>query len=205
MSEIKILLADDHAIVLDGLKLVLSIDPQFKVVGEVQNGQEVLDFVESNEVDIIIMDINMPVMDGITCSKKLKSINPQVKVIILTMYPQKSFIDEIIKIGIDGCLVKSNTGKELSEAILRVWSGKPYYDQIGQFDSKEEAIKKHKLSEREVEIIRGLADGLTSESIADHLCISLHTVRTHRKNILKKLELHNSSELVQYAINNGII
>ena len=205
MSEIKILLADDHAIVLDGLKLVLSIDPQFKVVGEVQNGQEVLDFVESNEVDIIIMDINMPVMDGITCSKKLKSINPQVKVIILTMYPQKSFIDEIIKIGIDGCLVKSNTGKELSEAILRVWSGKPYYDQIGQFDSKEEAIKKHKLSDREVEIIRGLADGLTSESIADELCISLHTVRTHRKNILKKLELHNSSELVQYAINNGII
>lgn len=205
MSNIKILLADDHAIVLDGLKLVLSIDPTFQVVGEVQNGQEVIDFIETNEVDIIIMDINMPVMDGITCSRKLKAIDDRIKIIILTMYPQKSFIDEIIKIGIDGCLVKSNTGKELSEAVLRVSSGKPYYDQIGQFDSKEEVIKKFKLSDREVEIIRALADGLTSETIAEDLCISLHTVRTHRKNILKKLELHNSSELVQYAFNNGII
>jgi DNA-binding NarL/FixJ family response regulator len=205
MSKIRILLADDHSIVLDGLKLILEIDPNMQVVEEAHNGQEVLDFVSNNDVDVIIMDINMPVMDGITCSRKLKSINKNIKIILLTMYAQKSFVEDIVKIGIDGCLLKSNTGKELTEAIVRVHSGKSYYDQIGQFNSKDEAIKKHKLTEREVEIIRGLADGLTSDTIADDLSISLHTVRTHRKNILKKLDLHNSSELVHYALNNGII
>ena len=147
----------------------------------------------------------MPIMDGITCSRKIKSFDKEVKIIVLTMYAQKSFVEEIVKIGIDGCLLKSNTGRELTEAILKVQSGKPYYDQIGLFDSKEEAIKKHKLTDREVEIIRGLANGLTSETIGEELFISEHTVRTHRKNILKKLGLHNSSELVQYALNNGII
>jgi DNA-binding NarL/FixJ family response regulator len=205
MTNIKVLLADDHSIVLDGLRLILEIDPTMEVVGEARNGQEVLDFIESHSVDVIIMDINMPTMDGITCSRKIKLLNPDIKIIVLTMYPQKSFVDDIVKIGIDGCLLKSNTGKELTEAIRRVQSGKPYYDQIRSFDSKEEAIRKHKLTDREVEIIRALADGQTSDQIATELFISEHTVRTHRKNILKKLDLHNSSELVQYALSNGII
>lgn len=205
MKSIKILLADDHQIVIDGLKLILESKKQCVVVGEVTNGQEVLDFLVENSVDIVVLDINMPVMDGITCAKRLKSRYPHIKIIILTMYAQKSFIEEIIKIGIDGCLLKNNTGKELADAIDRVWDGKAYYDQIQSFTATNEEIKQYKLSDREIEIIQSISEGLSSFDIAQKLFISAHTVKTHRKNILKKLGLHNSSELTQYALNNGII
>lgn len=205
MNKIKILLADDHKIVIDGLRLILDSNEKFEVVGEVENGQQVIDYIEKQKVDIVVLDINMPIMDGITCAKRIKSNFTDVKVIILTMYAQKSFIEEIIQIGIDGCLLKNNTGKELSDAIERVHSGKSYYDQIQSFSPNEEEIKKYKLGNREIEIIHSLADGLTSSQIAEKLFISEHTVKTHRKNILKKLNLHSSSELIQYALNNGII
>jgi len=205
MSTNNILLADDHQIVIDGLKLILDSRENFEVIGEVADGQQVLDFLVKNPVDIVVLDINMPVMDGITCAKQIKDRYRQVKVIVLTMYAQKSFVEEIIKIGIDGCLLKNNTGKELAEAIDRVYSGRSYYDQIQTFDSDKEEIKKHKLSQREIEIIKLLADGLSSSQISERLFISEHTVKTHRKNILKKLDLHNSSELIQYALNNGVI
>ena len=205
MNNIKILLADDHQIVIDGLKLILEAEKQYNVVGEVTNGQQVLDFLAQNSVDIVVLDINMPIMDGITCAKKIKARFNGTKVIVLTMYAQKSFIEEIINIGIDGCLLKNNTGKELADAIDRVHSGRSYYDQIQAFNSEKEEVHRHKLTMREVEIIQLLADGLSSSQIGDRLFISGHTVKTHRKNILKKLDLHNSSELIQYALNNGII
>lgn len=205
MSSVRILIADDHQIVLDGLKMVLSAREDFEVVGEASNGLEVLDFVANNRVDIVVLDINMPEMDGIKCARKIKSDYPNIKVIILTMYAQKSFVEEIVKIGIDGCLLKNNTGKELSDAIARVHSGKSYYDQIQNFSKDDKELKEYSLSEREIEIIRKLGDGLTSSQIGDALFISEHTVKTHRKNILKKLNLHSSSELIQYALNNGII
>lgn len=204
MKKIKIVLADDHQIVIDGLKLVLSSREDFNVIGEAANGLEVLDFLKNNKADVVVLDINMPEMDGIKCAKKIKATYPEVKVIILTMYAQKSFVEEIVKIGIDGCLLKNNTGKELSDAIARVQSGKSYYDQIQNF-SKEESKQNYTLSDREIEIIRKLGDGMTSSQIANELYISEHTVKTHRKNILKKLDLHSSSELIQYALNNGII
>lgn len=205
MSPIKILLADDHKIVIDGLKLILESRAHYEVVGEVENGQQALEFLAKNKVNIVVLDINMPIMDGITCAKKIKEQYTDVKVIVLTMYAQTSFIEEIIKIGIDGCLLKNNSGKELAEAIDRVHSGRSYYDQIHSFNSATKEVKKHKLTEREIEIIKLLADGLSSNQIGERLFISEHTVRTHRKNILKKLNLHNSSELIQYALNNGII
>ncbi len=205
MNKVKILIADDHQIVIDGLKLVLSSQENFEVAGEASNGVEVLDFLAKTRVDIVVLDINMPEMDGIKCAKKVKELYPKTKVIILTMYAQKSFVEEIIKIGIDGCLLKNNTGKELSDAIARVHSGKSYYDQIQNFSKDESKTKEYPLSDREIEIIRKLSDGLTSSQISEALFISLHTVKTHRKNILRKLDLHSSSELIQYALNNGII
>jgi len=205
MNSIKILLADDHTIVLDGLRLILSSNADFLIVGEAENGQAVLDMLQKETVDIVILDINMPVMDGITCAKRIKADHQGVKVIILTMYAQKSFVEEIVKIGIDGCLLKNNTGKELEEAILRVQSGRSYFDQIQSFTSEKEVVKGFKLSDREIEITRCLSEGKTSLEIADQLFISEHTVKTHRKNILKKLDIHSAPELVQYAINNGII
>lgn len=205
MGIIKVLLADDHQIVLDGLKMILDANEQITVVGEAENGVKVLEFLEKNYVDIVVLDINMPEMDGIRCSKKIKEKFPHVKIIILTMYAQKSFIQEIVQIGIDGCLIKNNTGKELAQAITRVQSGMSYYDQIQNFNSEDQSVKQHQLTERELDIIRALSEGLSSSQIGEKLFISEHTVKTHRKNILKKLDIHNSAELVQYAINNSII
>ncbi|MEM6523505.1 MAG: response regulator transcription factor [Bacteroidota bacterium] len=205
MNKTKVLLADDHQIVIEGLRLILSTQPDIEVVGDCKDGREVLGFLAKQMVDVLVLDINMPEMDGISCARKVKSEFPDIKIIILTMYAQKSFIEEIIKIGIDGCLLKNNTGKELADAIRRVQSGKSYYDQIQNFNSDEDKIKEYQLSERELDIIRSLADGLSSNQIAEKLFISVHTVRTHRKNILRKLDLHNSPELVQYAINHGIL
>lgn len=205
MGKIRVLLADDHQIVIEGIKMILDSHEEYEVCAELNNGQEVLDYLASNEVDVAILDINMPVMDGITCSKEIKSRFASTKIILLTMYAQKSFIQEIVKIGIDGCLLKNNTGKELAQAINRVISGSAYYDQLKSFESKEETVNSYKLSSREIEIVNHLANGLSSSQIADTLFISIHTVKTHRKNILKKLNLDNSYELVQYAMNNGLI
>ncbi len=205
MRDIKTLLADDHAIVMEGLQAVLSSDEEISVVGTVGDGEQAIQFVKQNDVDVVILDINMPVMDGISCAKILKKDFPHIKIIILTMYAQKSFVEEIVKIGIDGCLLKNNTGKELIDAVLRVMGGKLYYDRIGTFTSSEEEVTQYKLSEREIDVVKLMADGLTSGEIADKLFISEHTVKTHRKNILKKLNVHNSSQAVQYASQNKLI
>ena len=205
MRRIRVLLADDHAIVIEGLKAVLSVHEHIQILGEVVNGQEVLDFLENELADVIVLDINMPIMDGLTCAKKVKQKYPKVKIIILTMYAQKSFIEEMLKIGIDGALLKNNTGKELKEAIDRVYSDRSYYDLIRAFNEDKNQITQYKLGEREIEIIKLLAEGLTSHQIAEKLFIAESTVKTHRRNILRKTELQNTSQLIQFALNQGII
>lgn len=202
---IKTLLADDHAIVVEGLREILSHDDEIEVVGSAANGEEVMTFVRLNDVDVVVLDINMPIMDGITCAKHLKKDHKDVKVLILTMYPQKSFVTEIVNLGIDGCLLKNNTGQELGSAIHRVASGRQYYDRIRTFNSEEQKVIQYKLSKREIEVVKCVAEGLTSTEIAERLFISEHTVNTHRKNILKKLGLKNSSELVNFANENQLI
>lgn len=205
MTRIRILLADDHTIVLDGLKAVLKSSDALEVVGEVKNGEEVLTFVATHPVDVVVLDINMPVMDGITCARKLKQKYPHIRIIILTMYAQKSFFEQIVRLGVDGCLLKSNSGQELTDAIERVMSGKSYYDRIHTFVAEKEDVFQYKLSKREIEIVKLIAEGLTSIQIADKLFIAEHTVKTHRKNILRKTGAANTSQLVQFALNNQLI
>jgi len=205
MNKIKVLIADDHSIVMEGLQVVLSAEEELEVVGTVLNGEEVMIFVARHEVDVVVLDINMPVMDGITCARKLKKEYPGIKIIILTMYAQRSFVDEIVKIGIDGCLLKNNTGKELTTAIFRVMNGSQYYDRLKNFNSSEEEIKQYKLSARELDVIKLVAEGLTSQEIADQLFISELTVQTHRRNMMRKLDLKNSMQVVQFAKDNELI
>lgn len=204
MNTVTVLLADDHRIVLEGIKAVLKDYPQLSVAGTVENGEEVLAFVKQQPVHVAVLDINMPKMDGLTCARRLKNLYPGIKIIILTMYAQKSFIEEIMRLGIDGCLLKSNTGRELGEAILRVHSDKSYYDMVQLFTTEQDDTPR-KLSEREIEIIKLLAQGFTSTAIAQKLFIAEHTVKTHRKNILRKINAHSTNELVQFALNHKII
>ncbi|MCF6359987.1 MAG: response regulator transcription factor [Cyclobacteriaceae bacterium] len=205
MKPITVVLADDHHIILDGLQVVLSNDEDIEVIGTVENGKEVIEFLEKNKTDLVVLDINMPKMDGITCARVIKKQFPGVKILILTMYPQKSFVDEIVKIGIDGCLLKNNTGKELITAIKRVMAGKSYFDHLKSFTSEQDEVFQFKLTKRELEIIKCIADGLSSIEMAEKLFISEHTVRTHRKNLLKKTGLSNTSQLIKYATEQQIL
>lgn len=205
MKPITVVLADDHHIILDGLQVVLSNDENIEVIGTVENGEEVIEFLEKNKTDLVVLDINMPKMDGITCARVIKKQFPDVKILILTMYPQKSFVDEIVKIGIDGCLLKNNTGKELITAIKRVMTGKSYFDHLKSFTSEQDEVFQFKLTKRELEIIKCIADGLSSIEMAEKLFISEHTVRTHRKNLLKKTGLSNTSQLIKYATEQQIL
>ncbi|MDG1332301.1 MAG: response regulator transcription factor [Crocinitomicaceae bacterium] len=201
----RILIADDHRIVATGVQAIFETKDEYTVVGVVENGLEVLETLQNTTVDIVIMDINMPEMNGIVCTRKLKGKYPQVKVIILTMYNRKQFIRELWDVGADGCVLKSNTGKDLLTAIERVLSGQTYFDRMNDFvDSKKEK-NEYKLSEREIEIIGLVAEGLTSKEIAQRLFISEHTVKTHRKNIFRKLQVKDTDELIQFALNEGIL
>jgi DNA-binding NarL/FixJ family response regulator len=192
--------------VIEGLRAVLERNDGLEVVGEVTDGKQVLDHLEKDpSVHMVILDINMPELDGISCARAIKDVFPDVKVIILTMYAQRSFVDEIVKLQIEGCLLKNNTGKDLLDAIARVRKGELYYDHIKDFVGENDVISNFKLSNREIEVISALSEGLTSDQIAEKLFISEHTVKTHRKNILKKLGINNTGALIQYAIKNHII
>uniref|UniRef100_UPI00404AA160 response regulator transcription factor n=1 Tax=Fulvivirga sp. TaxID=1931237 RepID=UPI00404AA160 len=206
MKMIKIILADDHAIVIDGLKAIIKSESDIVAIGEASDGVKVLELIAVGEMpDVVILDINMPNMDGLTCARAIKREYPKIKIIVLTMYSQKSFIDEILHIGIDGCLLKNNSGEELVSAIRRVASGNSYFDQIKTFIVETEEISGFKLSSREIEIIKLIIKGFTSNEIAEKLFIAESTVKTHRKNILGKTNLHNGTQLTQFAIENKIV
>lgn len=200
-----ILIADDHPIVAGGIEAILNTADHLNVIGIVDNGQKVLDRVAQTPVDLVLLDINMPVMNGIECTRRLKEQYPEIKVIVITMYNRKQFIRELFEVGADGCILKSNTGKELLTALERVISGKTYFDQLNDFIDAPKEFKEFRLSEREIEIIELIAEGATSKEISNRLFISEHTVKTHRKNIFQKTQVSDSDQLINWAMNNKLI
>jgi len=204
MNEIKIYIADDHAIVVEGLTEILRSQINLKIIGTAANGEEVIQLMNNRPADVVIVDINMPKMNGIQCTEWIKKNHPKTKVIILTMFPEKSYIDQLILAGADGCLLKSRGSKDLLEAIERVTSSKSYFDRIRDFVEPDNHPV-YNLSEREVEVTRLIVNGLTSIEIADKLFLSEHTVKTHRKNIFRKLGINSISQLSAFAINNQIV
>lgn len=200
-----ILIAEDHQMVALGIKAILATSNSLSVAGIVCNGQELLETIATTSVDLVLMDINMPVMNGIECTKRLKTVSPETKVIFLTMYNHKHFIRDIFEAGADGCILKSNSAIELISAIERVISGKTYFDHINEFMDTHKELKEFKLSEREIDIIVMIAEGATSKEISNRLYISEHTVKTHRKNIFQKTQVGNADQLIQWAMNNRLI
>jgi DNA-binding NarL/FixJ family response regulator len=201
----KILIADDHPIVADGLAEILKQEERFVIAGRVQNGMEVLQFLQSDYVDLILMDISMPLMDGIKCTKAVKQKFPDIGILILTMYNQQHFLRELIKAGANGCMLKNKSGLDLIQAIDRIISGKSFYDNTSDHKLSTAELTEAKLSEREIEIVVAIAEGHTSKDIAQKLYISEHTVKTHRKNIFRKLNLNDAADLTRYALEHGII
>lgn len=207
METIKIILADDHKLVRDGIKSLLQINPSFKVVAEVDNGNELIQKMEEMLPDVVLVDISMPDTNGLDAVSQLLKINPNFKFIMLTMHDDPEYILKSVETGAKGYLLKNVEFDELQTAIQTVASGGKYFNQQISERMIESLSRPKKakdeipdLTTRELEILKEVANGLSTKLIADKLSISARTVETHRLHIMKKMYSQNTAELVKKAI-----
>ncbi len=211
MNKIRIVLVDDHALMRDGIRALIDLQDDIEIVGEACEGQEAIDKAQELKPDVLIMDISMPEMDGLEATRRIKKKNPSVKVLVLTQHDNREYILSTIKSGSDGYLPKRALGVELVSAIRAMHEGNSFLypsataalieDYLLQAGGKESYDR---LSSREREILKLIADGHTSREIADMLFISLKTILNHRAKIMEKLDIHNRTELIKYAIRKGL-
>lgn len=215
MQKIRVMVVDDHTIVRDGIQSLLSLTPDIEVVGEAVNGREALDIARNLLPHVIIMDISMPIMDGIEATRRIHKELPEVKVIILTQYEDSEHVFPIIEAGACGFISKIAASSELISGIRSVHRGDSYLspsvarllvESHQQGGSSRRAYDPYEhLTDREREIFKLLAEGHTTQEIAQLLVISPKTVEGHKTNLMAKLDLHNRVDLVKYALRKGII
>jgi two-component system nitrate/nitrite response regulator NarL len=207
---INVLIVDDHQIVIDGLKALLSGYEGVSMKGEARNGREAMDMLDVLKVDVVLLDLDMPVMGGVDFMKELSKSKHDVKVIVLTMHDEKAMIRTLLDIGAHGYLLKNSSRDELIQAVEGVIEGKQHLSEevhtmLLTPDKDLRSEKFAELTEREVEILKCVAEGLSNKEIGDKLFISPRTVDTHRTNVMQKLELHNVAGMVRFAIQNGLL
>lgn len=214
MKHIRVILADDHTVFRQGLKSLLSLEKDISIVSEAGNGKEAVDFAKQLHPDVIIMDINMPVLNGLEATKQIKAELPKTKIVILTSQGDDKSVFSLIEAGADGYLLKDVAAENLITAIRDVYAGKsilhPEVAQklITRLTSKEEHSKpkiSNLLTDREIEVLKALAKGYSNMQIAETLFISQRTVQNHLHNIYNKLGVNGRTEAVIYAIQEGII
>ena len=203
---IKVLLVDDHPLFREGLKYRLSLDSKIEVVGEAENGKIALELIKNNEFDIVLMDINMPEMDGMYVLELIKEQSLDCKVLMLSMHDNKEYILGAMRHGADGYILKDVPGKELIEAIKKVISGKHYFSsEVTEILSKEIAGEQRGIvTRREQLVLRHISQGLSNKRIAQELNVSVRTVETHKRNIKQKLGIDSTVGLMRYAIDYGL-
>ncbi len=210
---IKILLVDDHEIMLDGLCSLLEKEPDFEIVASATNGRDAITLAKEHKPDVVVMDINMPDLNGADATIQLKSSEPNIQVLTLSAHIHNKHIARMIEAGASGYLPKSSAAKELAEAIRTVANGKTYLspkvmDSVFQYFHEKPARSAPSLtslSMREREVLQLIAEGKMTKEISDILHISESTVDSHRQGIMKKLNLHSIADLTKYAISQGII
>ena len=208
---LNVLLVDDHAIVTDGLLALLNDQPDLNIKGVARNGREAIDMVNVLKIDIVLMDIDMPEMNGIEATKVLKKDFPDLKIVILTMHDEKAMIRMLLDIGADGYLLKNSSKDEVLKAFANVHNGIQHISEevntvlLTTEKAAERDGKLSELTEREIEILKFIAEGLSNKEIGDKLFISHRTVDTHRTNLMQKLGVHNIAGLVRTAIQGGLV
>lgn len=215
MDKIRILIADDHNIVREGVRMILTSQEDFEVVGEASTGREALEQARSLQPDVVVMDISMPDMTGIQATEKIRKELPSVQVLGLTMHEEDSYVFELLRVGAAGYVLKRAAAEDLVSGVRAAHRGEAFlypsvakrvvedFLQRATAQEKEQALDG--LTEREREVLTLIAEGLTNQTIASRLFISIKTVQTHRAHILEKLNLHDRTELVRYAIRKGLI
>lgn len=214
-KKFKIIIAEDHTIVREGLRALLSSDPNLEVVGEAQDGREAIRSAENLKPDLVLMDLSMPRMSGMDAIREIKKRCPQTKIIVLTVHKTEEYVLASLEAGADGYVLKDATHAELIICIKHVIKGKRYLspevsDKVidGYLDGKK-TIKPSSLwstlTQREREILKLIAEGYKNKEIGDFLCISVKTVEKHRANLMGKLDLHSASALTAFAIERGLV
>ncbi|NND93835.1 MAG: response regulator transcription factor [Flavobacteriales bacterium] len=207
---IRLMMIDDHKLVREGFSALLAQEDDIELVGTGENGTEGMRLLGIFQIDVALVDIDMPEMNGIEFTTKAKSDYPDLKIIILTMHEEPAMMQELISLGADGYLLKTTDREELSFAIKKVANGKKYYSDeltaaLNSPGLKVSTPGEVSLSDREKEILEFVAEGLSNKEIGSKLNISHRTVDTHRNNLMKKLDIHNVAGLVRYAFKHGII
>lgn len=217
---ITILIADDHSIIRDGIKSLLKEDEGIQVIGEAASGKEVIEKISQQTVDLVLMDLNMPDMDGFEATQYLGTHYPEVKVLILTMLENEKFVCQVLQAGASGYILK-NTGKvELTYAIRMVAEGIPYvssqiimnllkkntFSQVRtETASQSNITTPNNISSRELEVLKLISEGYTNAEAADKLFVSKRTVDAHRQNLIEKTNAKNTADLIRYAISKGLV
>lgn len=211
---VKIFIADDHAVFRDGLKRILADNANFEVIGEAADGQETVNKVQEQHPDILLLDVSMPVFNGFQVVERVKDLEPAIKVIVLTLHNNESFISSFLKAGVNGYIIKTATAREVILALEAVAKGGYYLDpSVSRFvinhyveNTIEDQVEEWDgLTSREVEVLKLIAEGYKNQDIADLLNVSVKTVESHRYNIMEKLDMHDRIDLVKYAIRRGLI
>ena len=208
---INILIADDHSVVREGLKQIISGNADMTVLAEAGNGNEAIEKIRGNAFSVVILDISMPGKNGLDTMKEIKVMHPDLPVLILSMYPEEQYALRFFRAGASGYLTKKSAPEELVSAIRTVSKGKKYVSPvlaeklIGELDITTEKPLHSALSDREFQVLCLMASGKTSGEIAEELFLSVKTVSTYRTRILEKLHLKNTAELISYAIQNQLV
>ena len=209
MDVCSIVLADDHVMFRQGVKRIIEETPGLEVVGEANDGLELLRLLKTREPKLVLLDISMPHLRGLEATREIKKLYPQVKIIFLTMHRSKEFLYQALEAGAEGFLLKEDADFELLRAIQTVRGGKKFISSLLSTEMADLALRDQPadpdpLSPREKTIVKLLVEGKTSKEIADLLYISVFTVRRHRENILRKLKLKKLADLIRYALSRGI-
>jgi two-component system, NarL family, response regulator NreC len=215
MKKVRILLADDHTVMRAGLRALLERQPNLEVVGEAEDGRQSVQLASSHVPDVVVMDIAMPNLNGVEATRRMVSKQPTISVVILSMYSDESYVMRALEAGARAYLLKDSAVTDLIRAIEAVSQGKSFFspkisrilaeEYIRALRQKGVADSYELLTPREREILQLLAEGKTNKEVATSLNISVYTAETHRGNILQKLNLHSTAELVLYAVRKGII
>lgn len=215
MAKIRILIADDHKMFRDGIIALLKEEKEIEISGEAREGREVLDFLKDNPVDLVLMDVHMPEMNGIEATQKIKERYPKVEILGLTMSDEENHIIKMVEAGALGYIIKNTGRKELITAIKTIASGDSYFSKevsqtiFNQLTEEKRGKSKKEtgvpLTQREIDVLKLIAEEMTNLEIAEKLFISARTVDTHRRNLLQKLGVKNTAGLVRYAFKHKLV
>jgi two-component system response regulator NreC len=215
MNSIRVLIADDHAIVRDGVRALLALSEDITVVGEASNGQQAVELARTLRPDVILMDIAMPGLGGLEATIEIRKDNPQAKILVLTQYEDREYIRRFLKAGVSGYVLKKAAGSELTTAIRAVSRGGLVLDpdvareamreQVGPATSGQAADPYEALTDREKQVLKLVAEGHSNKEVAELLDVSVKTAMSHREHIMQKLDLHSRTDLIRFAIQQGVI